>query len=65
MSQTELHGDTIAGDIFAFFDQHNLIIYAWDFVKDIYTSWRIHPDQVIGATFTKVCHGFNDGNFGL
>ncbi|PPR00138.1 hypothetical protein CVT24_008940 [Panaeolus cyanescens] len=54
MTQTELHGDTISGDIFAFFDQRSLTIYAWDFVRDIYMSWAIHPDQTAGATFTKL-----------
>ncbi|KAF9051929.1 hypothetical protein BJ165DRAFT_1451907 [Panaeolus papilionaceus] len=41
---TSLHCDTIAGDLFCYFDSSaSFRIYAWDFVRDIFVSWDVDP----------------------
>ncbi|PPR00141.1 hypothetical protein CVT24_008943 [Panaeolus cyanescens] len=54
MTQTTLHGDTLSGNMYAFFDPNSKIVYAWDFIRNVYVSWGVQQDLPSGAIFKKL-----------
>lgn len=51
---TNHHSDTLAGDIFCFFDSVSYEIYVWNFVAGVVVSWRVDPALCNGSPLRKV-----------